>query len=225
MSELQFELLFEKIDKEYKPEDIEKFNVKYRKCPFCKKWCGIFQVKLKDGSELILCPSCESIHRTLKFNRTHRIKTYYKGRAFEYHVKKLLEKQGYTVFRCASSKPLDLVAFRMGKVLVSECKINPISEKDKERLGEWSVKLGFPVALFTKEDGNVQLEVFEGQPRKHWRTTYELLNDFIQFLLDNYSMCFPNGDSWINLSQLDSSQTIWKFLFGMESQGFEGEKE
>ncbi|MDH7506544.1 MAG: hypothetical protein QHH15_01985 [Candidatus Thermoplasmatota archaeon] len=213
MSELKLEFLFKKIDREYDKEDVESFKIRYGKCLFCKKWCGIFHVKLKDGLELVFCPSCESIHKVLKFNKTHRIKTYYKGRNFEYQVKKLLEKQGFIVFRCASSKPLDLVAFRMGKVLVCECKTSLISEKDREKLGEWSVKLGFPVALFTKENGNVQCEVFEGQPKKNWRTTYELLDDFIQFLLDNYSKHFPNDDSWVNLSQLDSPQAIWKFLF------------
>jgi Holliday junction resolvase len=222
---LALQVLFEKLDKEYKKEDIEKFNIKHRTCPFCKKWLGIFHIKIKDGSELVYCPSCESIHKTLRFSKAHKIKTYAKGRAFEYQVKKLLENQGYIVFRCASSKPLDLVAFKMGKVLVCECKTGFVSEKDKEKLGEWSVKLGFPMALFTKDNGNVQVEVFEPSERREWRNTYQLLDDFLHFLLDNYSQDFGNGDGWVNLSQLDSSKTIWKFLFSTENQGFEGDKQ
>lgn len=219
MSELELKILLGKLHREYDKEDIENFKIKHEACPFCKKWCGIFHVKLKDGSQLVFCPSCGSIHKTLRFNKAHRIKTYVKGRAFEYQVKKLLEKQGYTVFRCASSKPLDLVAFRMGKVFVCECKTNPkISDKDKERLGQWSVKLGFPVALFIRENGNVKCEVFEGSPRKHWKNTYELLDDFLQFLLDNYGLNLGNREGLVDISQLDTSEAIWKFLFSGNTQ-------
>jgi len=214
--QLALQTLFEKLGKAYGKEDIEGFRIKHGTCSFCKKWCGIFHIKTRDGSELVYCPSCESIHRTLRFGKNHKIKTYAKGRAFEYQVKKLLEAQGYIVFRCASSKPLDLVAFRMGKVLICECKTGSVSEKDRLKLGQWSLKLGFPVALFTKDNGSVQVEVFEPSERKHWKTTYELLADFLQFLLDNYSQDFGNGDGWVNLSQLDSSKAIWNFLFGKE---------
>jgi Holliday junction resolvase len=213
---LALQLLVEKLDKEYKTEEIQSFKVNYRKCLFCGKWIGIFHIETKDNTELVYCPSCESIHKTLSFNKAQEIKTYVKGRAFEYQVKKLLESQGFIVFRCASSKPLDLVAFRMGKVLVCECKTSSVSKKDKEKLGEWSVKLGFPVSLFTKVNSNVQVEVFEPSERREWRNTYQLLEDFIQFLLENHSQGFPDGDCWVNLSQLDSSNAIWNFLFGKE---------
>jgi len=208
--QLALQILLEKLGKAYGKDDIEGFKIKHGTCSFCKKRCGMFHIKARDGSELVYCPSCEGIHRT------HKTKAYAKGRAFEYQVKRLLENQGYIVFRCAGSKPLDLVAFRMGKVLVCECKTGSISAKDRERLGEWSVKLGFPVALFIKDNGSVQAEVFEPSERKHWRTTYELLDDFLQFLLDNYGQDFGCGDGWVNLSQLDSSKAIWNFLFGRE---------
>jgi len=215
MSELELNLLFEKIDREYKKEDIEHVEYNYLKCPFCKKWRGVLKVTFKDGVELTFCLGCESVHKTLRFNRTHRVKTYVKGRNFEYQVKRLLENQGYIVFRFAGSKPLDLLAVKFGKVLFCECKTKyNVGFKEREKLGEWSAKLGFPVALFLKAKGSVEIEVFEVQPRKHWRTTYELLNDFIQFLLDNYAQTFLNDDSWVNLSQLDTNKTIWKFLFG-----------
>jgi len=40
---------------------------------------------------------------------------YIKGRAKEYRVKKFLEERGYVVFRCAGSKPVDLIALKKGK--------------------------------------------------------------------------------------------------------------
>ena len=48
---------------------------------------------------------------------------YRRGRSFEYTVKRKLEVLGYRVFRCAGSKPVDLIAIskEMGVVLV-ECK-------------------------------------------------------------------------------------------------------
>jgi len=39
---------------------------------------------------------------------------YIRGRRFEYRVKEALEKDGWIVFRCAGSKPVDLIAFKMG---------------------------------------------------------------------------------------------------------------
>ena len=213
------QLLFEKLNKAYNKQDIVSFKVRYGTCLFCKKWIGIFHVKTKDDSEFVYCPSCGSLHKTLRFNTAHKVKAYHKGRRFEYEVKRLLERQGFTVFRCASSKPLDLIAFRMGKVLICECKVGRVSEGEKEKLGEWSFKLGFPTALFTKENGSIRMELFEPSPRREWSNTYQLLDDFLQFLLDNYSTDFGDGDGWVNLTQLDSSQAIQKFLFETSQGG------
>ncbi len=47
---------------------------------------------------------------------------YSKGRNLEYAAKKKLEDLGFMVFRCASSKPVDLVAVREGCVMLVECK-------------------------------------------------------------------------------------------------------
>jgi len=66
---------------------------------------------------------------------------YHKGRRLEYKVKKLLEKAGFTVFRCAGSKPIDLVAVKCDSdskpiVLLVECKsscILPLRERKKIR--------------------------------------------------------------------------------------------
>jgi transcription elongation factor Elf1 len=193
-----------------KKENIAKAETEFFKCRFCGKWSLIYFVTLKTGQKIVVCHKCGSVHRTLKLSRTHRVKTYAKGRRFEYQIKKLLESQGYTVFRFASSKPLDLVAIRNGKVMFIECKATPdISLKDKEKLGEWSFKLGYPVALFLKNGSSIMVEVFEGKPRRHWRNTFELLDNFMQFLYDKH---------WVSedFGYLDWEKIIWKFLFGSD---------
>lgn len=45
-----------------------------------------------------------------------------KGRQLEYAVRRKLRSVGYVVFRCAGSRPVDLVAFRDGKIVLVECK-------------------------------------------------------------------------------------------------------
>ena len=49
------------------------------------------------------------------------------GRRLEYAVRRKLKSVGFVVFRCAGSRPVDLVAFRDGKILLVECKtgLNP----------------------------------------------------------------------------------------------------
>ena len=49
-------------------------------------------------------------------------KRYVKGRMFEYKVRDALKEKGYVVFRCASSRPVDLIALRPNEVLLVECK-------------------------------------------------------------------------------------------------------
>ena len=48
---------------------------------------------------------------------------YSKGRGLEYTVRKKLQALGYTVFRCAGSRPVDLVAVKQGQILILECKV------------------------------------------------------------------------------------------------------
>jgi len=55
-------------------------------------------------------------------------RAYLKGYRFEQNVRKALENVGFTVFRCAGSKPCDLVAIcrddeRIGVILI-ECKVS-----------------------------------------------------------------------------------------------------
>ncbi|MFB3889879.1 MAG: hypothetical protein ACE14S_10345 [Candidatus Bathyarchaeia archaeon] len=136
---------------------------------------------------------------------------YHKGRAFEYQVKKRLLKDGYTVFRFAGSKPLDLVALRNGKVMFCECKTYRATIEDKEKVGAWANTLGYPVCLFEKNDDVINVLIFEPK-LKTGKNIYAMLDDFIQWLQENFSGEFPNGDYWVNLSQLDSAKAIWGFL-------------
>jgi hypothetical protein len=48
---------------------------------------------------------------------------YVRGRYFEYETERLLRKKGWTVFRSAASRNIDLIAFRKGaKPLWISCK-------------------------------------------------------------------------------------------------------
>ena len=47
---------------------------------------------------------------------------YARGRSLEYAAKRRLQQSGFIVFRCASSKPVDLIAVKQGVVMLVECK-------------------------------------------------------------------------------------------------------
>jgi Holliday junction resolvase len=136
---------------------------------------------------------------------------YFKGRNFEYRVKQILLKEGFVVFRFAGSKPLDLMAIKNGKILFCECKTYPPTKEDREKVGAWSTTLGFPVCLYWNSGNGVNREVFEPKLNVA-NNVYLMLNDFIYFLLDKYSKAFPNGDGWIDISNLDEEKAIWDFL-------------
>jgi Holliday junction resolvase len=67
---------------------------------------------------------------------------YERGRNFEYRVKRYFESKGFKVFRCASSKPIDLIAIKRGEVILIECKINYCSPSAKEHIRELAEELG-----------------------------------------------------------------------------------
>ena len=81
---------------------------------------------------------------------------YRKGRRFEYLVRDHLRKLGWTVFRLAGSKPLDLVAVRQGKVVFVECKFKKPTKKEIEKVEMFAALLQLPVFLHYKdEDGTI----------------------------------------------------------------------
>jgi len=132
---------------------------------------------------------------------------YRKGRRLEYMVKRLFEARGWTVFRCAGSKPLDLVAFKNGFVTLIECKTGEVTGEVFEKAQKYANLTGHPVQVFT---GGLNAIVVEPKERKKHANIYILLDEFIQFLLDHY------GDEYglVNLSSLDSEEAIWVFLRG-----------
>jgi len=73
---------------------------------------------------------------------------YRRGRRFEYKVKKYLEGKGYTVLRCAASKPVDLVAIKDGRAILIECKTRE-TKKIPEKLVKLSKESGADVLVFT----------------------------------------------------------------------------
>lgn len=80
--------------------------------------------------------------------------TYSKGRNLEYAVRRKLRSRGYVVFRCAGSRPVDLIAIKDGKILLVECKagLNPyLSQKQMNHILIMSKKAGaIPVLAVRK---------------------------------------------------------------------------
>lgn len=79
---------------------------------------------------------------------------YRKGYIWELEVKKQWEARGWTVFRCASSKPVDLIALRPRSVpRVIECKVgSPPSRSYQEQKVHKFAKLDVIYVIETKKD-------------------------------------------------------------------------
>jgi len=81
---------------------------------------------------------------------------YNRGRKYEYEVKKQFEKAGWRVFRCAGSKPIDLIAFypngSLGnKVLWIECRLKRRpSQAEQEFWKEEAQRYGAEYRVFVK---------------------------------------------------------------------------
>ena len=79
---------------------------------------------------------------------------YIKGRNLEYQAKEHLRTLGYTAFRCAGSRPVDLIAIRNGAILLVECKagLKPyLSPKQSNHILEISKNVGaFPILVVRK---------------------------------------------------------------------------
>jgi len=95
---------------------------------------------------------------------------YNKGRKFEYKVKHLFEKHGWTCVRAASSKPIDLVCFKGlpldVKILIIECKSNwgeYVAEYRK--IAEKSKNFGFPILLVYQNKSG--LSAFRVEPKNY----------------------------------------------------------
>ena len=66
-----------------------------------------------------------------------KVHRYRKGRRWEYEVRDRLAKHGWTVIRAAASKPVDLIAFKPGRMpLVVECKVGRGVSKELRSIRE-----------------------------------------------------------------------------------------
>lgn len=100
-------------------------------------------------------------------------RNYLKGRRFEYRVKEYLEKEGYVVFRCAGSKPLDLIAFKKPgmfthtqwecSLLFVECKAAGarLPKEQRYELIELAAKCGARLILATTRGRYISLKGLE----------------------------------------------------------------
>lgn len=67
---------------------------------------------------------------------------YSRGRRLEWKFKKYLEGIGFVVFRCAGSKPVDLIALSPEHRYLVECKSSKISKDELERKLDMAFKAG-----------------------------------------------------------------------------------
>ena len=61
------------------------------------------------------------------------------------------------MFRLLGSRPVDLVAFKDGRILLVECKVSrgSLSEKQRRRLEELVEKIGAELILATKKKNRI----------------------------------------------------------------------
>jgi len=96
---------------------------------------------------------------------------YQKGRRFEYKVKKWLENAGFTVFRCAGSKPIDLIAIKKDKstvILLIECKLScTLPSQERQKLINLASKTG-GIPIFAYPENNTII-LYDLIDNKFWR--------------------------------------------------------
>ena len=85
------------------------------------------------------------------------------GRAFEYRVKKYLEKEGFVVFRSAGShSPADLVALKLGEVWLVQCKANDyVPQKELDGLKLVARELGVMPVLAHRQGHALTMQKLE----------------------------------------------------------------
>jgi len=84
---------------------------------------------------------------------------YKRGYNFERRVRKYLEGLGYTVFRAAGSKPIDLIVFTHGAGFILECKVSKkyLRKENVERMLKIHEKTGLiPVFAYRDKDKKIR---------------------------------------------------------------------
>jgi Holliday junction resolvase len=96
--------------------------------------------------------------------------SYRKGRRLEYRVRDYLRRNGWAVFRCAASKPVDLIALKEGaKPMLIECKYGSShpTKKEKSSLVELARKAGaYPVIAHAEKYGKINFQYILGKSYK-----------------------------------------------------------
>ncbi|MEM2173105.1 MAG: restriction endonuclease [Thermoproteota archaeon] len=84
---------------------------------------------------------------------------YLSGYRFEQRVRKLFEKNGFTVFRSAGSKQIDLIAVKCGHVFLIECRKDEacFSRNDLGKLRRLAERTGLRVILASRKNRKVFL--------------------------------------------------------------------
>jgi len=84
-----------------------------------------------------------------------------KGYLFELRVKAKLEREGWAVFRCARSKPIDLIAIKDDEIRFIECKASNWIAVDKlDKLIRKAQRWGVPIHLYKKtRDGSIVITI------------------------------------------------------------------
>jgi len=101
-----------------------------------------------------------------------------RGRGLEYAVRDHLQDRGYIVFRCAGSRPLDLIAVKEGQILLVECKTgrNPcLPPEQLNHILEIAKKAGGTLILvIRKRHGKIKWFKVTDQGMKRWEKLYWL---------------------------------------------------
>jgi len=125
-----------------------------------------------EQKEAKYCRTClkllvvEAVKRFIKrkpprYILSHGRSTVEKGSRFEVEIVRFLERHGWIVFRCHRSRPLDLIAYRSGKVYFIECKSHAVLfHEEWSRLQKLSRRLNQPIMnVFKDIDGNLKVRV------------------------------------------------------------------
>jgi len=87
------------------------------------------------------------------------VTNYERGRRFEWRVRDLLRKKGFAVFRCAGSKPVDLIALRRGRIVLVECKSDGrIDQRQLKKLESLAKKAGGELIIVSKDNYRYVIE-------------------------------------------------------------------
>ena len=87
---------------------------------------------------------------------------YQRGYRFEVRVRKHLEAQGWRVFRSAGSRgPADLLALRLGEVMLIQCKANNgyLTPAERQKLVALANELGVIPVIVGKRGRKLELSI------------------------------------------------------------------